>query len=195
MRFVPRSCKINNGRSPAMIGEILSNLFPVAGLFVALTTVMWRFYAAGQKARAADRRTADARWEAVLQMREADQRANALLLRNVQQVAGDLKETRVILEKQIKEARIILEKQNRRTDKRVRKVDDRLRRMEPIMAVVQDRLDIGAVPRPVAAGFPAPVRDFPERGVPTEPAPDPAGSEESAEPSPTGSVPQGVAAG
>lgn len=167
-----------------MIGEILSNLVPVAGLFVALTTVMWRFYAAGQKARAADRRTADARWEAVLQMREADQRANALLLRNVQQVAGDLKETRVILEKQ-----------NRRTDKRVRKVDDRLRRMEPIMAVVQDRLDIGVAPRPVAAGFPAPVRDFPERGVSTESAPDLAGLEESAEPAPTGSVPQGVGSG
>lgn len=119
-----------------------------------------------------------------MQMREADQRANALLLRNVQQVAGDLKETRVILEKQ-----------NRRTDKRVRKVDDRLRRMEPIMAVVQDRLDIGAVPRPVAAGFPAPVRDFPERGVSTESAPDLAGLEESAEPAPTGSVPQGVGSG
>lgn len=79
-------------------------------------------------------------------------------------------------------------------DERGRKVDDRVWRAEPVTAVIRDRLAIGIVPRFGADRFPLQTGIL-EPEVPTALNLARADSEESAEPAPAGSVPQGVGAG
>ena len=87
-----------------MNGDILNLLYPMAGMFAALTAVIWRLHALSQKVWEANRREDQARWEAV------DGRLGGL------------------------------EEQVKGVGERVDRLDDRVRKLEPVIAVLADRV-------------------------------------------------------
>lgn len=110
-----------------MNGDILNLLYPMAGLFAALAAVLWRLNASNQKVWEANRREDQARWEAAWAANEA--RWEAALGR----LGG-------------------LEEQVKGVGEQVDKLDDRVRRLEPVIAVLADRANIATEGGFVAGG-------------------------------------------
>lgn len=100
-----------------MTGEFLNMLYLVAGLFVALTAVIWRLQAMAQKVQEAKWATNDTRWEEARRADDARWAAN--------------------------EARwAAMEGQVKKVVEGMDTLDDRVRGVEMIMAVIADRLEI-----------------------------------------------------
>ena len=110
-----------------MNGDILNLLYPMAGMFAALTAVIWRLHASSQKVWEANRREDQARWEKTWAVNEARWEA-------VDDRLGGLEE------------------QVKGVGERVDRLDDRVRKLEPVIAVLADRANIVAVGGPVAGG-------------------------------------------
>ena len=101
-----------------MTGEFLNMLYLVAGLFVALTAVLWRLQAMAQKVQEAKWAANDTKWAA------NDARLAAM--------EGEIK----------------------RVGDGMDKLDDRMRRWEPVIAVIADRLQVGAPVGGSVGGWP-----------------------------------------
>ena len=105
-----------------MTGEFLNMLYLVAGLFVALTAVIWRLQAMAQKVQEAKWATNDTRWE---EARRADDARWAAMEGEIKRVGDGMD-----------------------------KLDDRMRRWEPVIAVIADRLQVGAPMGGSVGGWP-----------------------------------------
>ena len=112
-----------------MTGEFLNMLYLAAGLFVALTAVLWRLQATAQKVQEAKWDANDAQWEAARKIDEARWAANDARLAAME---GEIK----------------------RVGDGMDKLDDRMRRWEPVIAVIADRLQVGAPVGGSVGGWP-----------------------------------------
>ena len=118
-----------------MNGDILNLLYPMAGMFAALTAVIWRLHAssqkvweANQKVWEANRREDQARWETAWAANEArweeTRRTDDLRWEAVDGRLGGLEE------------------QVKGVGERVDRLDDRVRKLEPVIAILADRANI-----------------------------------------------------
>ena len=118
-----------------MNGDILNLLYPMAGMFAVLTAVIWRLHASGQKVQEANqkvweanRREDQARWETAWAANEArweeTRRTDDLRWEAVDGRLGGLEE------------------QVKGVGERVDRLDDRVRKLEPVIAILADRANI-----------------------------------------------------
>ncbi len=139
-------------KEQALNGDILNLLYPMAGMFAALTAVIWRLHAswqkvqeASQKVWEANRREDRARWETAWAANEArweEARRTDDLRWAVNEARWEAVDDRLGgLEEQVKGV-----------GERVDKLDDRVRKLEPVIAVLADRAHVATWGGSVAGG-------------------------------------------